>query len=534
MLQESGDQPVTPSSSSTKTWIAIGVGALLLIIIVVTIILLTTKEDGGWECSNDGDCGNGRYCSNGVCINGCLSDDNCAQYQTCYNGLCHQRCSTDGQCIGGFCESGACVQGCNNNSQCPQGEICSDKVCVVWCGLDAECPEGKACYENRCITGCRTDRDCTGQICNEQKMCVSVACSSNADCPEEWACGDAGYCVRTGCIVDIDCLSGQCIDGVCTEPVSCSEYPCRALRQVCYLVGSSLDGYCRPPLVDYGCYAVPGHISTPFGFIPLISNIPLSDIASPADLDEILVNSLQDMMRRSSTTIAYPFYVAIAVYYDAGQAARVAISWSNIPPASSIGADTIAVNPDNKYCSVVNGTLKVGCNGYSEKYNPIPIYSPCYGIGESSVWRVYQYFPSVYLTLTAGASVGRPSPPVSCPGYLSEMNIGYSGDIINSIEGICPSKVKLPTIGNPRSKQKVSLNCGSYVLGGIQVTGKATNLTSVQGTCYDGSPTAGMAGQIVGSVSSVRCPLPLTVSGYYATTNEQGNLTGIGLACLEP
>lgn len=125
----------------------------------------------------------------------CTDDDSCtgkpvadaidtcvADECTCYNELgCYRKCSVDLDCAVG--------QVCNDDAVCETAPFCeSDEHCAA---LAKDFRSKCSAATNTCYTPCENDRDCnpagvTGQLtmlCNADKMCQLIGCTSDNDCP---------------------------------------------------------------------------------------------------------------------------------------------------------------------------------------------------------------------------------------------------------------------------------------------------------------------------------------------------------------
>ena len=111
------------------------------------------------DCLVDGvekDCGEGKVCSKGACV-----DDGC-EGKTCDDGW---------QCIKGICEETVCI-----GYTCEEGRSCRGGACVDNECLDIVCGEGKVCAKGDCIyTQCVGKDPCpTGKSCNFSGECEYI------------------------------------------------------------------------------------------------------------------------------------------------------------------------------------------------------------------------------------------------------------------------------------------------------------------------------------------------------------------------
>jgi hypothetical protein len=133
----------------------------------------------GARCNDGG----GSICNQSTCVE-CLSNAQCSAPDTCGGGGTPNECGCTPESMAATC-SGKCMTVQNNCGQnvscgnCPSGLVCSaQKMCV--------CPGPTCC--NGAKDGSETDVDCGGATC--------------------FKCGNG-----KGCVVDSDCLSGQCNTG---------------------------------------------------------------------------------------------------------------------------------------------------------------------------------------------------------------------------------------------------------------------------------------------------------------------------------
>ncbi|MGD9638428.1 MAG: ZmpA/ZmpB/ZmpC family metallo-endopeptidase-related protein [Alphaproteobacteria bacterium] len=170
----------------------------------------------GWvglcECSSS-TCGDGRACSDGVCVN-CDSDSAC--------GACG--CGTSQKPTG----TGACM----NNSMCCPGE-CNMATGANSCGYsDDLCPTGVSC--NRSTLSCCANelpywrsencRSCSstsglsgncqtpGMMCNSRYDCIVCLANSQCTCEDGEVADGMGGCVEPYCYSDSECGVDECVN----------------------------------------------------------------------------------------------------------------------------------------------------------------------------------------------------------------------------------------------------------------------------------------------------------------------------------
>ncbi len=218
----------------------------------------------GQSCQGDADCASGRCVdvsgdSKPVCVP-CVEDADCGPQAYCESHKCHpkkgigQQCGTDAECFSGHCQAEKCLT-CVVTADCPQGTYCSKEgSChpllppLADCTHDEQCKSG-TCKDGHCF-GCAESTGCpTGTYCDQDKgdcvlklhngeeaasadMCASehlsedgkcAPCEEGASCSAGWVCS-GGVCtppLQNGakCDADVQCLSGQCVDGECKPQV---------------------------------------------------------------------------------------------------------------------------------------------------------------------------------------------------------------------------------------------------------------------------------------------------------------------------
>ena len=156
-------------------------------------------------CQNDC-CGEGFFCINGLCQEGCSSAILCGPTQ----GLCcspGDSCKPDNTC-GLVCEDerDPCGTGISE-SCCATGEVCLDGRCETDCGDlvlcgDICCAEGQVCESNSCIADCPSaDRLCgvnSELCCDLGDVCYGDACVElGDDCTLTEECEIDEYCEPT-------------------------------------------------------------------------------------------------------------------------------------------------------------------------------------------------------------------------------------------------------------------------------------------------------------------------------------------------
>src|SRR5439155_24325060 len=159
-------------------------------------------------------------------------------------------CRTDADCLTGFCRDGTCCEGdcpgacraCNlpasyglcapvpagqdPDLECPSGQTCNGAgACAAAAG--ATCSSPADCASGFCVDSVCCVSSCTGacETCNladSPGTCVAIPSGQDpdAECPAGQACNGAGKCAGgagSACSVAVDCLGGECVDGVCCK-----------------------------------------------------------------------------------------------------------------------------------------------------------------------------------------------------------------------------------------------------------------------------------------------------------------------------
>lgn len=187
----------------------------------------TCNDAAGVDCLGGGCrvCGDGLYCTDGVCC-----DKSPAQC-----GGCQQCTAPTGTC-------GPVPAGQDRHNVCPaSGDECQLTACngAGGCGK----PNGTACGTATCTAATLTT-----------KSCVDGTCTTNAPapCPGGSACNAAGNACNATCASDNDCTSDYFCDstgacrlrvaqgGTCNPPVECKTAGCR----ICQGTLTCADGRC--------------------------------------------------------------------------------------------------------------------------------------------------------------------------------------------------------------------------------------------------------------------------------------------------
>jgi hypothetical protein len=200
-------------------------------------------------------CATPSECANGICIGGICGKINggaCATGMECASGFCVDTVCCNSICNGGpcdVCSTGACILisdvSCDDNNPCTQTDTCQSGVCA---GSNPKACSSDDCHDAYCDPNdngiCKELPKPDNSICNDHDACTLVdtcqsgTCSGTNPklCPKLDAChighcvSDTGQCVSAidttnsdcpklelgvKCVVDSDCNSGNCVDGVC-------------------------------------------------------------------------------------------------------------------------------------------------------------------------------------------------------------------------------------------------------------------------------------------------------------------------------
>ncbi|MFI5297768.1 MAG: hypothetical protein ACHREM_06675 [Polyangiales bacterium] len=246
--------------------------------------------------SNGATCTLAVQCGSGFCVDGYCCDSACTgQCQACnvagLIGVCspvtgmpvspRKVCISDGTLCGGACDgtaTTACTYpgatatcraptctggilteptGCNGLGQCPTATpancgpyACEGTTCKSSCMSDTDCNSAYLCSSGVCIP--RVGMPCTGwpYLCTPGTYCVDAVCCNSASCPVGWTCagsgpsfpfpeGLSGNCFAmkgTACVTGSQCVTGNCVDGVCCSTTCGAGSTCAG--------GGTLNGTC--------------------------------------------------------------------------------------------------------------------------------------------------------------------------------------------------------------------------------------------------------------------------------------------------
>jgi len=174
-------------------------------------------------CSGTGSCAKyslGTVCDPAFCTNS--TTENPAD--TCDGqGVCVQK--FDKACQTGYgCVAGACKTTCVSNGECDNGYFCNAPTCQIKKVNGDSCANGLQCQSGNCIDGVCCDSICTDtcKACNiagSVGICSPIAANTDPlnEC-NPGSCDGIGQCQKSNgssCATTAQCVSGNCIDGVC-------------------------------------------------------------------------------------------------------------------------------------------------------------------------------------------------------------------------------------------------------------------------------------------------------------------------------
>ncbi|VEN60882.1 unnamed protein product, partial [Callosobruchus maculatus] len=184
-------------------------------------------------CRIDSECGSGRACINGNCINPCLVKDPCGVNSECFVHQHHAECR--------------CTSGYRGNP--------FDRCIVIGCYANSDCPGDRQCINAQCINPCVYDNPCSPraecQVQNHLAMCrcpVGYIGNPYVDCKPE---------PQPECREDSECPARlACLNNKCQDPCAILE-PCQRPAE-CQVIGSV-------PVRTMVCICPPGYISSGSG-----------------------------------------------------------------------------------------------------------------------------------------------------------------------------------------------------------------------------------------------------------------------------
>lgn len=187
-------------------------------------------EENALPTVDDGDLPvDGNECTQDICTNGTPSNPPVPAGDPCSTGVCN-----------GDASAPACVE-CASNADCAMGQICDTVTWTCDNGQGQGCVSPSDCFSGFCVDGVCCDGACAA-TCFACDLPGSVgSCSAvpfNVDVDNECAagaCDGMGACKLSDgqvCGAGGDCLSDECVDGVCCDG------PCSGTCEACNISGS--------------------------------------------------------------------------------------------------------------------------------------------------------------------------------------------------------------------------------------------------------------------------------------------------------
>jgi len=203
-------------------------------------------------CNADADCTTGNHCSANICgLNhqgqACNTTSDCLTGLTCVDGVCCastscgtcQACNVTGSAgtctniaSGDAAPAGQCATStsapCGNIGTCNGAGACSKAPTTTSCGM-ATCSETTYSGSSHCdgAGNCAPPptMNCTPYICGANAC--KTSCAVDTDCQVPFTCQGTGTknCSLkpngTTCSAGNECITGNCVDGVCCGSTSC-------------------------------------------------------------------------------------------------------------------------------------------------------------------------------------------------------------------------------------------------------------------------------------------------------------------------
>jgi hypothetical protein len=158
-------------------------------------------------CASGSACSSTGFCDGGSCLSKRTNGEPCLDATECLSDHC-----VDGVCCGSVCagcyscnqpgDAGNCLpapSGSDPAAACPGAYACNgDGGCFGSCMTTASCKSGAFCYQNQCVNdlpvgaACMVDKDCHSTFC-AQGVCCAMACGGCSTCNSP---GKLGTCVR--------------------------------------------------------------------------------------------------------------------------------------------------------------------------------------------------------------------------------------------------------------------------------------------------------------------------------------------------
>ena len=202
-------------------------GAVLVALLAACSI---ERHSNDFECDVPGDCGDGRDCVEGYCI-----ESPCPAPCTSCTGLmpdgtfteCIVDCAAGGECNNRSieCPPGvACTVRCNTNNACGDVDCSAATTCNIECTAMNSCDGQVSCGSGPCTVGCVAGNSCRSQVQCGQAAC-NVTCSGTGSCDNGVDCNDSCRCdvacTGTGACND----AAACPDATCASGMGCTSAP---------------------------------------------------------------------------------------------------------------------------------------------------------------------------------------------------------------------------------------------------------------------------------------------------------------------
>lgn len=189
--------------------------------------------------ANGGTCSAANDCQSGFCVEG-----------YCCNSACAQNCKACN--VPGFLGICSTVPAGYADDSCPAPQSCDGttgaSACVMKFPMGFSCTLGTQCGSGLCVDAVCCSSSCAGtcQSCNvagSAGMCVNLppGQKDSVNCSGQNSCDGNGGCKKDNgqtCASASECLSGNCIDGVCCETACLGT--CRACN-VAGLIGTCVN-----------------------------------------------------------------------------------------------------------------------------------------------------------------------------------------------------------------------------------------------------------------------------------------------------
>ena len=152
------------------------------------------------QCLQTSDCAANNACVQNHCLPQCTSASSCPTGAPfCAQGACVQ-CRSTADCTNNlWCDGGSCRPQCTSAGDCTGGRVCDATTRTCVLPCSGMCLNGQACSSSVCYNVCDGSRPCAaGQKCNAMGLCVPE-CTTTADCAgKPFTTCSAGTCVPTG------------------------------------------------------------------------------------------------------------------------------------------------------------------------------------------------------------------------------------------------------------------------------------------------------------------------------------------------